>query len=114
MEANGGNGQAGHLAARHSRAPDGIAEPIPLAEHELAPEPEPEPRSESEPPTVDQREPDRAPAAMTAERPTPGSLADLRQRLHRLPYGPPSPPYPPPAHPHPPPPPPHPPHPPPP
>src|SRR5215471_3493063 len=91
------DGAIGPADEPHHGARDGeIAEP---AQAQAAAEPlsPAEPRRSAEhraAPAVEAREPARyRPDAVSGARPQPGSLADFRRRLERLPYGHPSSPY---------------------
>lgn len=83
-----------HAAARHSRE---TAEMTVRAAPAAKPAPETRPAANARPDPQPLPEPSAPPDAATPtagpERPVPGSLADLRQRLERLPYGHPSSPY---------------------
>jgi hypothetical protein len=73
--------------------PDACAEPD-VAEPDVTVEADaPAAQADSRPPPTPSAPPDPPRQAATPERPAPGSLADLRQRLERLPYGHPSSPY---------------------
>jgi hypothetical protein len=89
----------GHAPAKH-RSPRSLFDPAPAADHGETAEATPESAAATsatneaeQRPGTEQLGPPGSPADQPNRTPVPGSRADLRQRLERLPYGHPSSPY---------------------
>lgn len=87
--------QGTRAAPRHSRETETAPQTQPESDAGAGSEtwPESDARANPRPHQEPSVSPDAVMPAARPERPTPGSLADLRQRLERLPYGHPSSPY---------------------